>query len=76
MTEIDSTHRLLDLPIADSIPEFATEHEEAEFWSTHDTSLIFEEAEDVSAGPPPGVDVRLAPDAPKTRKPSPAAIPS
>ena len=67
MTEIDRRHQLLDLPMAESAPEFASEQEEAEFWSTHDTSLIFENAEDVSDGPPSDVYVRLAPESAKTR---------
>lgn len=49
------------LPSADSIPAFASEEEERAFWSSHDTTAIFEQGEDVSSGPPADAFVR-APD--------------
>ena len=41
-----------ELPLADHIPEFASEAEEADFWATHDTSLLWEQGEDVTNDPP------------------------
>jgi hypothetical protein len=76
MREIVRDRQVLDLPPATSIPTFASELEEAEFWSTHDTSLIFEDGEDVSGGPPPDVFARLddGPRTPARRRPKPGEM--
>ena len=41
-----------ELPIADHIPEFASDKEAAEFFDTHDMSGILEQLEDVTNDPP------------------------
>jgi hypothetical protein len=46
---------LLDLPPATEIPIFSSEAEEAEFWATHDTSLLWDQGEDVTNSPPPNL---------------------
>jgi hypothetical protein len=71
MRGIVSDRKSRDLPPATSIPEFASEQEEAEYCSTHDTSLIFENGKDVSDGPPPDVLVQLD-DAPRLPARSPS----
>lgn len=43
-----------DLPVAapEDVPEFATEDDEAEYWSDHDSSALMLRGEDVSDTPP------------------------
>jgi CopG antitoxin of type II toxin-antitoxin system len=72
MNETGDDRAMLDLPLAESIPDFASEEEEREFWSTHDTSLIFEQGEEVSAGPPPDVRLRSPGEPSRARKRPPA----
>jgi hypothetical protein len=64
--------RSYDLPPATSIPHFASEEEEREFWSTHDSSLIFEQGEDVSDNPPPDLVAGPGREGSRTRKRPPA----
>jgi hypothetical protein len=47
--------KLLDLPPATEVPVFSSEAEEADFWATHDTSLLWEQGEDVTNDPPPNL---------------------
>jgi hypothetical protein len=42
-----------DLPIADRIPDFASDEEAAEFFDTHDISGVWDQLEDVTNNPPP-----------------------
>jgi hypothetical protein len=46
---------LLDLPPATEFPTFASEAEEAEFWSTHSSHLLWDQMEDVTHTPPPNL---------------------
>lgn len=41
-----------ELPLADHIPEFASDEEAAEFFDTHDISGIWDQLEDVTNDPP------------------------
>ena len=50
---------LLDLPSATEVPIFSSEAEEADFWATHDTSLLWDQGVDVTNNPPP--DLRRRP---------------
>ena len=47
-----------NLPIADHIPDFASDEEAAEFWDTHDSSGVWDQMEDVTDNPPPGLRQR------------------
>lgn len=46
-----------DLEPATSIPDFKSDDEAAEFWSTHDSSLVWDQMEDVTHNPPPELAV-------------------
>lgn len=61
---------LLDLPPATEFPTFASEAEEAEFWSTHSTHLLWDQMEDATHNPPPGLRQR-PPGAPSTARKRP-----
>ena len=45
---------LIPIERVEDIPEFATEAEEAEYWSTHSVGLIWDQLEDVTDNPPWG----------------------
>ncbi len=63
---------LLDLPPATEFPIFATEAEEAEFWSTHSSHLLWDQMEDVTHSPPPGLRMRPEGAPSRARKRPPA----
>ncbi len=52
---------LIPIERVEDIPEFATAAEEAAYWDTHDTSLIWDQLEDVTHNPPPGLHRRTDP---------------
>jgi len=54
-TERRGQEELLDLPAAIEVPNFSNEAEEADFWATHDTSLLWDQGEDVTNSPPPNL---------------------
>ncbi len=45
---------LIPIERVEDIPEFLTEAEEAEYWSTHSVGLIWDQLEDVTDNPPWG----------------------
>lgn len=54
-----------DLPLAEHIPDFATEKELRDFWDTHDSSGIWDQLEDVTDNPPP--ELRMRPEGEPSR---------
>ena len=75
MTDIAKRHQdqdLRELPLATEIPEFASETEEAEFWDTHGTALLWEQGEDVTNNPPPWLRMRPEGEPSRARKRPPA----
>jgi hypothetical protein len=57
-----------------TIPDFATEKELRDFWDTHDSSYYWDQMEDVTDSPPPGLLMR-DPSEPSTAKRRPDSQP-
>lgn len=69
----DEPQLLTDLAAyPERIPEFASEEEMREFWSTHDSSPYFYQMEDVTLTPPPDLNQGGSRSGSKTRRRPPA----
>lgn len=51
-----------------TIPTFATEEEAREFWATHDSTEYWDQMEDVTATPPPQLEVGPGREGSRARK--------